>query len=134
MKKLMSILLICSFLTACDQPGKDDTSPAPTPAPSKPVTPGSGFTAQERTVAYKLSIAYAKWKEETQCDWAASDPKAYELAQAFVLGAHAGQNGFDRMDLLVIVLEKFLTLQDSSATSKEMLLLARSLIEKEESK
>lgn len=125
MKTLSQFLVLCLILTACAQPGKDTSSPvAPAPpVPSDDVDYNAGL----------LSQTYATWKSETTAlAWKESDPKAYELAEAYILGLRGPKClGPTRPVVLLWLLENFKTLQNPAPDSSEMKALARAYIIKE---
>lgn len=125
MKNLSLWLLAGLLVTACAQPGKD--TPSPTPAPPEEVS------SVVREQAAYLSQAYANWKKETeQIAWRSEDPQAFEIAQAYLLALHAQRDlGSSRIDVLVWLLESFKNIKNPSASSAEMVALAKQYINKE---
>lgn len=125
MKALSQILVICLIFTACAQPGKD------TSVPAAPATP-DGYD----DVGYQaglLSQAYNNWKSETTAiAWKDSDPKAFELAQAYVLGLRVSRYlGPTRVEVILWLLENFKTIKNTSPESSEMRALAKEYINKD---
>lgn len=125
MKTLSQFLVLCLIVTACAQPGKDTSSPAAPapPVPSDDTDYNAGLLIQ----------TYAIWKRETAAlAWKESDPKAYELAEAYILGLRAPNYlGPTRPATLLWLLEKFKSLQNPAPDSPEMKALAKAYINKE---
>ncbi|MBS1972411.1 MAG: hypothetical protein JSU04_19050 [Bdellovibrionales bacterium] len=125
MKTLSQLLVLCLIFTACAQPGKDTSSPA------APVPPVSSDDIDYN--AGLLSQTYATWKSETAAlAWKESDPHAYELAEAYILGLRGPKYlGPTRPATLLWLLENFKTLQNPAPDSSEMKALAKAYINKD---
>jgi hypothetical protein len=125
MKTLSQFLLIGLILTACAQPGKPPSSP------EAPVTPEASDDINDS--AKLLSQTYAIWKSETSAiAWKGQDPKAYELAEAYVLGLRGPKYlGPTGPAILFWLLENFKTIQNPAPESSEMKALAKAYINKD---
>lgn len=125
MKALSLVLSVFLLLTACAQPGKDTSAPAK-PAPAE----------SDDNVGYQaglLSQAYENWKSETNAiAWKDSDPKAFELAEAYTLGLRISKFiGPTRVEIILWLLENFKTIKNPSPEGTEMKSLAKEYINKD---
>lgn len=125
MKAISLVLSVFLLLTACAQPGMDTSSP-PTPAPAESYD-GVGYQAA------LLSQAYENWRIETNAiAWKESDPKAFEIAEAYTLGLRVSKYlGPTRVEIIVWLLANFKTIKNPSPEGTEMKSLAKEYINKD---
>lgn len=133
MKTLVRIFALGFLLTACAQQGKNNIPQEPIQTESPAPSQEKPFNEQEKSFAKKLSKAYVDWRQQCADMENSGQSEGDENTQAFIFGFNAIQNlDSNNVEVLNLVLQKFMTIKNTDPESKEMLLLARAVIEMKE--